>query len=144
MGGNNKQNKQNNIDNNIIKKLIKAETEPLEKRILQLELERDIARAENAHLQQKVGLLERKVDQLDQYRKRLNLLIDGIPFKWNETPDTIRNAVLGEIDKMGLEIDDYNVDRAHRAEQRYLDNNGRWQQPVIIFFFLSLNNFCIL
>ena len=104
------------------------------KRILQLELEHDKARAENAHLQQKVGLLERKVDQLDQYGKRPNLLIDGIPFKRNETPDTIRNAVLGEIDKLGLEIDDCEVDRAHRAEQRYMDSNGRWQQPVIVRF----------
>ena len=125
---------QKNLSKTAVAKMIKDAVSPLEARILELEHERDSALARNQHLESKEGLLERKIDQLDQYSKRPNLLLDGLPLRKNETPDSTHSAVIAEIDQLGLEIDDCEVDRAHRAEQRYEDNNGRLQQPVVVRF----------
>ena len=51
-----------------------------------------------------------------------------------ETPDQLRQTLLHEIDRLELEIDDSEVDRAHRTSAPYRDNNGKLQQAVIVRF----------
>jgi len=85
-------------------------------------------------MQEKINLLWRKVDDMDQYTKRPNLIIDGIPIRRGETPKQIKKAVLAKIDRLKLPIDDCELDRAHRTSQPYTDPNGIRKQPVIARF----------
>ncbi len=78
-------------------------------------------------------LLERRIDYGYQYCRRLNLMVDGIPIKRGETPSSIRSSVMDEINRLGLNIANCEVDRAHRAEHSYY-RNGVKQQPVIVRF----------
>ena len=85
-------------------------------------------------LQEKVNLLERKCDDMDQYSKHTNLIVDGIQMCRGETPDQLRQTLLQEIERLDLEIDDSEVDRAHRTSAPYRDTNGKLQQAVIVHF----------
>ncbi len=80
------------------------------------------------------NLLERRVDDGDQYCCRLNLLIDGIPIKRGESPSSIRTTIWNEINRLGVDINKCEVDRAHRAEHPFYDRNGIKQQAVIVRF----------
>lgn len=80
------------------------------------------------------NLLERRVDDGDQYCRRLNLLIDGIPVKRGESPQSIYTTIWNEITRLGVDIKNCEVDRAHRAEHPFHDRNGSKQQAVIVRF----------
>ena len=71
---------------------------------------------------------------MDQYSKRTNLIVDGIQMRRGETPDQLRQTLLQEIEWLDLEIDDSEVDRAHRTSAPYRDTNGKLQQAVIVRF----------
>jgi hypothetical protein len=71
-------------------------------------------------LQEKVNLLWRKIDDVDQYSKRYNLIIDGLPLRRNETPDSIRDSVIAELKRLKLNIDALEVDRAHRSSMPFM------------------------
>ena len=109
------------ITKDTVRNMIKAQIDPLMTKIRNLELNRDEMLVKNCHLLAKIGLLERRIDDLDQYSKRQNLILDGVHMRKNETPDNIRNAVIAEIERLGLEIDDTEIDQAHRIEQPYKD-----------------------
>ena len=61
-------------------------------------------------------LLERRVDDGDQYCPRHKLLIDNITIKRGESPNSIRTTIWNEINRLGVDINKCEVDRAHRAE----------------------------
>jgi hypothetical protein len=85
-------------------------------------------------LQEKMNLLERKCDDLDQYSRRVNLIVDGIPVHRNESPASILKAVHSEIHRLKLPIKDFQISRAHRSSSPYIDNYGVRQQAVIVRF----------
>ena len=114
--------------------MIKSQLDPLMAEIKDLKRDRDIQAARNRCLESKVRVLERRIDDGEQYSKRQNLILDGIPLKRGETPDSIRDLVLKEIERLGLDIDDYELDRAHRIDSPYIDHRGYRQQPVIARF----------
>ena len=92
---------------------------------------------ENTRLLQiteKINLMWRKIDDLDQYSRRQNLIIDGIPVRKNETPKQILRAVSAELDRLDLPINDCEIDRAHRTSAPYTDQNGIRKQAVICRF----------
>ena len=78
--------------------------------------------------------MDRRNDDNEQYTQRLNLIVDGVRMNRNETPDDTRDKILNEIDRLGIEIDDLEIDRAHRIEHPYRDQRGHLQQPVIVRF----------
>ena len=122
-----------NITKKAIQEMINDQLDPLIAEIQNLKKEREIQLALNCHLESKLSLLARRVDDGEQYVKRQNFIIDGVPLKRGETPDTIHKFVLQEIHKLGLDIDDYELDRAHRIDSPYDDGWGR-KQPVIARF----------
>ena len=91
-------------------------------------------RMANIQLESRFSLLERRNDDSEQYSQRLNLIVDGVKIRGNETPDDIKAKVFKEIDHLGVEIDDIEIDRAHRIERPFKDQHGRLQQPVIVRF----------
>ena len=122
------------LSRDTVDKMITARFAPLQAKIAQLERARDELKASNWYLKSKMGLLERRIDDGDQYSRRQNLLIDGIPLRKHEKPEDIRRQVMNEIRNLDLDIDEIELDRAHRAEEPYEDNKGRWCQPVIARF----------
>ena len=79
-------------------------------------------------------LLERRIDDGDQYTRRLNLLVDGVPTKRGESPDSIRTTLVEEFKRLGCAVADFEIDRAHRAENPFYDRDGVRQQAVIVRF----------
>ena len=114
--------------------MIKSAIDPLIEKVRKLELENEQLKARNCHLEAKTSLTDRRLDDMDQYIKRNNLILDGINIKRGETPESIRKIIWGEIDRLGLDIDYYEVDRAHRIESPYTDEWGYRRQPVIVRF----------
>ena len=83
-------------------------------RILQLE-ERIVVLEENAAYHEKrYELLERRLDDSEQYSRRTSLRINGIPIQEKETSDECLQKVKTEVAKLGLNLQDSDFDRAHR------------------------------
>ena len=76
----------------------------------------------------------RRVDDSEQYGRRLSLLLEGIDISPRETPASIRVLILREIDRLDLEIDDLEVSRAHRYGIPTYDKHGTRKQTVIVRF----------
>ena len=62
------------------------------------------------------------------------LTLKGIPIKKNEKPDQLLDSILRDIEKLKLEIEDFEVDRVHRNGPKYKDKDGKLQQDVILKF----------
>ena len=75
------------------------------------------------------NLLMRKVDDLDQYIRRQNVVINGIAFKKNESPATIKSQVIAELRRLHLDDVIPYLDRAHRYGTAH-----RGEQSVIARF----------
>ena len=78
--------------------------------------------------------LKRVTDDQNQYSRKQNIIIDGLKIKSSDKDDRIRNLVLAEIRHLNLDIDEYEVDRAHRTDAPYHDKNGKLHTPVIVRF----------
>ena len=124
---------------NMEDRFVKLETEykcELSKRDTKIEnLEKQI---EQIRHQQSVSewrreILVRRIDDGDQSHRRLNLKLSGIPVKRTETPTSIRDAVLDEIERLDFQIDDAELDRAHRNGPVYFAN-GQPKQEVLCRF----------
>lgn len=79
-------------------------------------------------------LMKRRVDDLDQYSRRLNIIIGGMPIRPKESPDSIRRSIISDITKLGLGIQDFEVSRAHRHGQPHFNQYGDKVQDCIIRF----------
>ena len=79
-------------------------------------------------------LIQRRLDDLDQYSRRLNLIIRDFPQQPNESPDTICAAILRDIKKLTFNIQDIEVSRAHRHGVPHLDADGIKKQACIVRF----------
>ena len=100
------------------------------------ELRKDISQLKHDMNQTKLHLdhLERVSDDHNQYSRKLNLILDGFRVSKSDDNSTIRGYVISEIRRMKLDIEDREVDRAHRIEHTYQDRNGRLHVPVICRF----------
>jgi hypothetical protein len=113
-------------DNAIINlETITSTKESLEKRIGNLERQMTIT---NLHM----DLLRRKLDDTEQYTRRPNLILDGVFLKTNESPKALRNFIVDEINLLGIDVHDKDIDRIHRHEEPYKNSRGILVQPIII------------
>ena len=72
-----------------------------------------------AILENLAKIQERKADDVQQYGRRLYLLVDDIPLRSSETPKHIEHELHREFEKMGLQLPEEAIDRAHRVSKRY-------------------------
>ena len=76
-----------------------------------------------------------KVDDLEQYGRRLCLRIDGIKSSKDETSDQVLQIVKDKIKEANVEIPDLVLDRAHRVGKNYKDRNSQEScQSIIVRF----------
>ena len=78
--------------------------------------------------------LEKSINQNEQYSRKQNLVIDGLHIKKDDTDVHIRNLVLQEINRLDLDIKDFEVVKAHRTGSSYVDKNGKRHTPVLCRF----------
>ena len=60
-------------------------------------------------------LLERRLDDSEQYSRRMCLRINNIPYNGQESEDECIKKIKEEIVKLGVQIADEDIDRAHRV-----------------------------
>ena len=124
-----------NNNNNKIDILV-AKIEERKKKINELEDEVN-------HLEDKVcfqvnhcQLLERKLDDTEQYTRRLSLRINGID-DGRESDDDCLSKVKDEISKLGVTVADCEFDRAHRVGRKTDTQGTRVQSRQMIVRFTS-------
>ena len=85
-------------------------------------LESQVIVAKNANV-----LLERKIDDGEQYTRRTSLRINGIACgeKEKETAQVCLDKVKAEVSKLGLDPESYSFDRAHRIGKERRDSKGK-------------------
>ena len=66
-------------------------------------------------LEKRCELFERRLDDSEQYSRRTNLRINGIPYNGIESAVDSLNIVKEEIVKLGINLADCEFDRAHRV-----------------------------
>ena len=102
----------------------------IQKHVKKLELSENMLVKEN-------NCLSERIENLEQYGRRCNLRIYGIPLEGKETSDNIRNKILEIKSNANIDIPDYVIDRAHRVGKIVTTEGGVRKQAVIVRF----NNF---
>ena len=77
------------------------------------------------------NLHERKLDDYEQFSRKVNLKITGIVVEPNDSPEKIMNKIKDEATALNLEIEDYEYDRCHRVGRKY-QKNGKTFQNVLL------------
>ena len=77
----------------------------------------------------------KKVDELEQYGRRVCLHIEGVEHQANEKSEDVLEKVVNIIKESETEIPESALDRAHRIGPIYTDNNtGKKMQSIIVRF----------
>ena len=98
----------------------------LQKRMTQLENDLEKKSEENAKFEKKLGEIFMQHDDLEQYTRKFNLEIHGIPEKSDEQPEEV---VLGLAKLMEIDLTYDDIDITHRL------NKGRKSpRPIIVRF----------
>ena len=108
-----------------------------EERIVQLEVKVkkfDLLEARVAILENNNKVLERKIDDNEQYSRRSCLRINGIPLPENgkETGDVCLDKVRTVLKDLPGNIPDCMFDRAHRVGKTKTDDQGNVSQQMIV------------
>ena len=93
-----------------------------------------------ALLQQHVSALkqhDKKMDELEQYSRRLCLRLEGIPTNDCKTAEEAMNCAKSKIDEAGVEIPDVVIDRAHKIGKSYIDRESDNEVNTVIVRFTS-------
>ena len=76
---------------------------------------------------------EIKFDDHEQYSRRNCLVITGLPETEGEVTDTIIHNLF--LNKLGINMDIYQIDRSHRlGPRRYRDDQTLINRPIIVKF----------
>ena len=67
--------------------------------------------------------LDKKVDELEQYGRRVCLRIEGVEHQVNEKSEEVLEKVVNIIKESETEIPESVLDRVHRIGPTYTDNN---------------------
>ena len=99
-------------------------------------------KAENARLKQAINLNIYSHDNLEQYNRRENIRIYGVPESSGKKDDG--EQILFEIaDELGIELDNWDIQRCHRLGKKLKNgsyansNNGKTKSRPIIVRFVS-------
>ena len=82
----------------------------------------------NTHI---ANILDRKLDDIEQFSRKINLRLGGIEVGLNDTPLKIMNLIKKEVSDLNLGIPDEEFDRCHRVGRSYI-KNGRSYQGVLL------------
>ena len=89
--------------------------EEKDEKIVELENKVFMLEEKLAYSDTKFNLLERRIDDNEQYSRRTCLRINGIPYSGKETAEESLQKVKDEVAKLGVVCDAGDFDRAHRV-----------------------------
>ena len=73
----------------------------------------------------KMQTLERRIDDIEQYGRRLCVRIDNMPVGEKETSDDCLNKVVQLMNNMDIDVDRGMIDHAHRISKKFIrDEDG--------------------
>ena len=80
-------------------------------------------------------LLERRLDDSEQYSRRTCLRVNGIPYNGNETAEKSLELVKNEVAKLGVSLSNCEFDRTHRVGfSKDKDGNPVSDRQMIVKF----------
>ena len=98
----------------------------IQEHVKKLEVNQNTLRKENINLSE-------RIENLEQYGRRCNVRIYGIPLQNNESSVDIRNKVLKIKSDANMDIPDYAIDRTDRVG-KIINKDGQRKQAVIVRF----------
>ena len=107
--------------------------QPLLQRIAQLQAQVDHEACLRRCLETKLNLVERHLDDTNQYSQRLNLIIENLPLRRNQKPEDMKEIVLQEAQRLKLGLNRHDIDRVHRMFDSYIVDGWRYQPTIIRF-----------
>ena len=84
--------------------------------------------------------LNKKVDELEQYGRRVCCCIEGVKHQANEKSEEVLKKVVNIIKVSETEIPESVLERAHRIGPTYTDNNTRKKMQSIIVRFTTFRH----
>ena len=88
-------------------------------------------KVENSRLKQIVNINLYKIDDLEQYGRRENMRIHGIPESTDSIDDDGEKVILKMAKDLNIELKDSDIQRAHRLGTKRINPNSR-PRPIII------------
>ena len=76
-------------------------------------------------------LTSRKIDDSEQFSRKLNLRLSGIEVVKNESPKTIMDKIQGQAHDLDINIEKFEYDRCHRVGTKY-HNGDKVYQDVLL------------
>ena len=117
---------ENLITKEVMSNLISGLEDKLVKKIVEQGKEIDKLKLSNSQLEGRVTILEHlvkvqeaKYDDVEQYGRRLCLRVNDVPVTKDETSQEVEDKLREEFVKMGLNLPDNAIDRAHRIGRKY-------------------------
>ena len=132
------------LKDNIVEELKTSIVELFEEKLRERDERIEILESHVSLLQNNVQKLkdayDDKVDELEQYGRRLCLRIDNVPFKENETSDEVLQIVKEKITEAECDIPEAVLDRAHRIGLPYVLTESKVKVQSIITRFTTFRH----
>ena len=80
-------------------------------------------------------LHERKMDDMEQLSRKVNLRLVGIEVCRNDSPFELMNKIKKDLEENEIELPSSEIDRCHRVGPRYIYNGKTYQDALIKFGF---------
>ena len=125
----------NNVLNDLRKEITKQIQNEIKSHCKHLESENQMLKLQVSELKRLNISNQNNHEELEQYRRRLCLRIDGVPTKANESSDDVLNSVKSLFKEAKVDIPESIIDHAHRIGSRYLDaSSNNCCKSIIIRF----------
>ena len=89
----------------------------MRKEVEDLKQENQDIKQENKTLRQRLIENDIRVDNLEQYGRRMNLRIKGLPWREGETVDDLQKKIIEEVGKQGVVLKPTDIVRLHRSSR---------------------------
>ena len=103
-----------------------------------LNVEKQLLTGRVAILENTMTIQERKIDDIEQYGRRVCLRVEDMPLQQNETEQKLMDQLENEFSNMGLDVTASAIERLHRIGPIYSeeDEDGKQyeRQQVIVKF----------
>ena len=104
----------------------------MEERVDRLEHEIRSNETKRATLEHLSYLNERKIDDQEQVSRKINLRINGIPIKEDETTTSLLGTIKAECERAGVIVDANDFDHCHRNGRVMKEGNGTSSQSILL------------
>ena len=120
-------------DINLTLKELVSEINSLRKALDNSKTEINKVKVENLTLKQIVNINLYKIDDLEQYGRRENMRIHGIPESIDSVDDDDEKVILKMAKDLNIKLKDNDIQRAHQLGRKRINPNSR-PRPIIIRF----------